>query len=143
MQPFNSSNPARLDRRVTLLAPETSRDAAGGVVKAWLEVGDVWGDWNPQPGRELQQAAQLLPLAVGTLRIRWRAGVGATWRVVMGETVFDLVAPPVEVGRRVYLDLAVRSITGEAPDVLNVRLLHDGSTRHLHDDSLALLETAA
>lgn len=143
MNPFNQTNPARLDRRVTLLAPETSRDAAGGVVKVWLEVGDVWGDWNPQPGRELQQAAQLLPLAVGTLRIRWRAGVGATWRVVMAETVFDLVAPPVEVGRRQYLDLVLRSLSGQAPDSLHVRFLHDFSTRKLHDDSLALLHQAA
>lgn len=143
MQPFNSSNPARLDRRITLLAPESSRDVAGGEVKAWLEVGDVWGDWNPQPGREIQQASQFLGLAVGTLRIRWRAGVAATWRVAMGSTVFDLVAPPVEVGRRQYLDLVLRAISGPAPAAVTVRFLHDFTPRKLHDGSLALLHNAA
>ncbi|MDE2618895.1 MAG: phage head closure protein [Sphingomonadales bacterium] len=143
MNPFNSSNPARLDRRVTLLAPEESRDAAGGVVRAWIDIATVWADWTPQTGREVQQAGQFLPLSTGTLRIRWRSGVAAGWRVVMAETTFELAAPPVEVGRRVYLDLVVRALSAEAPDALSVRFLHDYSTARLHDDSLRLMEAAA
>lgn len=143
MNPFSPTNPARLDRRVTLLAPESTKDAAGGEVKAWIEVSDVWADWTPQTGREVQQAGQVLQLSVGTMRIRFRQGVSASWRVVMAETVFELVAPPVEVGRRQYLDLVVRSQSGQAPDSVHVRFLHDYSTRRLHDDSLALLEPAA
>lgn len=143
MNPFNSSDPGRLDRRVTLLAPLTSRDAAGGVVNSWSTVATVWAEWNPQPGREVQQAGQFLPLVVGVMRLRWREGLEASWRVVMGASLFELVAPPVEVGRRVYLDLVLRSISGEAPATVSVRLLHDFSPRHLHDDSTALMHNAA
>ncbi len=111
MVPFNSSNPARLDRRITLQYALKGRDAAGGVEFTWVDAAEVWADWTPQTGREIQQAGQKLALNVGNLRIRFRTDIDATWRVVLGDAVFELLAPPVEVGRRIYLDLAVRSLS--------------------------------
>lgn len=124
MLPFNSSNPARLDRLITLRYPLTSRDAAGGTVTTWVDAATPWADWTPQTGREIQQAGQKLAIQVGTLRIRHRTDIDATWRAVMGETVFELLAPPVEIGRRVYLDLAVRSLNpAPAAEVVSLLLL--------------------
>lgn len=110
MNPFNSSDPGKLDRRVTLLAPLTTRDAAGGVVNSWSTVATVWAEFTPQSGREIQQAGQLLALAAATFRIRYRSDIAATWRLVLDGTVYELAAPPVEVGRRVYLDLVARAL---------------------------------
>lgn len=102
-------NPGRLDRRITLLAPLEVRDAAGGVETSWVNVGSFWARFLPLPGREIQQAGQKLALAAATFRLRWRQ-VTAKWRVMLGADVYELIAPPVEVGRREYLDLVCSAL---------------------------------
>lgn len=109
-----SSNPARLDRRVTLRSPSEARDAAGGTTTTWTDTATVWAEWTPQGGRELQQAGQKLALGGGTLRIRYRPGLTARHRVVLDGSVYELTAPPIEVGRRVYLDLVVQALNPAA-----------------------------
>lgn len=104
-----NQNLGRLDRRVTLLSPLETRDAAGGVSTAWVNVGTFWAQFLPQPGREIQQAGQKLALAAATFRLRWRQ-VTAKWRVLLGADVYELLAPPVEVGRREYLDLVCAAL---------------------------------
>ena len=105
-----SMNPGRLDRRIALRYPVETRDAGGGVVTAWVQSALVWAQWSPQSGREIQQAGQKLALAVGTFRVRYRATIVATWRILFGSDVYELAAPPVEVGRREYMDLVVRAL---------------------------------
>ena len=98
-----------MDRRIVLLSPLESRDAGGGVVTSWVNVGTFWAQFLPQTGREIQQAAQKLAIAVATFRIRYRQAA-ATWRVMLGDAVYELIAPPVEVGRREYLDLVCQAL---------------------------------
>lgn len=100
-------NPGRLDRRLTLLSPLETRDAGGGVLTAWVNVATVWAQFLPQSGREIQQAGQLIALGAATFRLRYRA-ISAAWRVMLGDAVYELIAPPVEVGRREYVDLVAR-----------------------------------
>jgi SPP1 family predicted phage head-tail adaptor len=108
MLTFNQ-NIGRFDRRIILLSPLETRDAGGGVVTSWVNVGTFWAQFLPQTGREIQQAAQKLSLAAATFRLRYRQ-VAATWRVMLGEAIYELVAPPVEIGRREYLDLVCQAL---------------------------------
>lgn len=102
--------PGRLDRRVNLFYPSNARDAGGGVVRTWNLVSPVWAEYNPSTGRELQQAGQKLSMAQAIFRIRYRSDVTAIWRVTYDNSTYELVAPPVPVGRKQYLDLVCRAL---------------------------------
>ncbi len=110
MKAFESTDPGKLDRRITLLSPVETRDAAGGAVTSWVNVATVWAEFTPQPGREIQQAGQKIALAAAMFRIRYRSDIGPKWRLMFGSTVYELTAPPVEVGRHVYLDLVALAL---------------------------------
>ena len=104
-----NQNIGRMDRRITLYSPLDARDAGGGTVTSWVLVATVWAQFLPQTGREIQQAGQKLALALAGFRIRYRQAA-ATWRVLLGETFYELIAPPVEVGRAEYLDLVCQAL---------------------------------
>lgn len=110
--------PGALDRRATLCYAITEADALGQPVRTWVEDGEVWGAWQPQNGREVQAAAQLQGQTLGTLRIRHRSDVTANWRVVLGGLVFEIIAPPIEIGRRNFLDLPLRGLGQTAEDTM-------------------------
>lgn len=102
-------NPGTLDRRVRILSPIEARDAGGGVTTTWQNLGPHWAEYTPQTGREIQQAGQKLALALATFRIRYRQ-INAKWRILYRDTAYELVAPPVEVGRRFRMDLVCQAI---------------------------------
>lgn len=126
----------RLDRLVTLLSPVVGRDSAGGVVTTWVNQGNIWAEFVPQSGREVQKAGQLVALALATFRIRYRA-ITAAWRVMMGPTIWELIAPPIEVGgRQRYYNLVCRaldptnlSINGIGIQYLNVPLAQGDTSK--------------
>ncbi len=115
----NQMHPGLLDRRVTLCYALTEADALGQMVRTWVEDGDVWAAWAPQAGREVQAAAQLQSHAVGILRTRYRDDITSNWRVLMDDQVFEIVAPPIAIGRRNYLDLVLRGIGQTAEDTMS------------------------
>lgn len=135
-------NPGKLDRRVALIYPVKTRSAAGAELISWVESGSVWAGWTAARGDELQQSDQKLPIADGILRIRYRVGITSEWRISMGGTLLEIVAPPIEVGRREYIDLLLRSTGSAAPTAVNVRLLHDLSPVLQHDNQFDLLHTS-
>lgn len=143
MKPFTASNPARLDRRLTLRYPLIERSATGAAVETWVEGVSVWAEWLPASSREFIAAQARNAETTGVFRIRHRVDVGATWRVVHGDDLFKLTGDPLEVGRRDYLDLPVASLNQSPGSARAVRMLHDGSARLLHDGSPALLHNAA
>lgn len=105
-------NIGKLAYRITIQQPVTSRDAYGQeVVGSWQ---DVPGLVNIPAGKafdttrkadeeftaEQKQATQQI-----TWRIRYRAGILPTWRVMENGVAFPLIGLPVEVERRHVLDL--------------------------------------
>ena len=105
------NDPGKLDRRVTLLKPVKSRDSTGGIVMNWTLVSVVWAGFQATPGREIQQAAQKLGLDTCTFRIRYRSDVTAEWRVLFNTSFFEVISPPVELGRKFYQDLICQAIS--------------------------------
>lgn len=102
-------NPGRRDKRVSLFSSVETDDGEGGFDVTWSLSGVVWASWTPQPGREVQALDQKLGIGVGTFRIPYRTGITSKFRLVWGTTAYDLVAPPVVIGRN-YLDLICQTL---------------------------------
>jgi SPP1 family predicted phage head-tail adaptor len=136
-----AQNPGKMDRRIILRYPFTGRDSEGGVTTEWIEASTVWAAWLPQGSREFMAAQALHAEATGVFRIRHRSDIDSTWRAVKGDDLFEIIGVT-EIGRREYLDLAVRALDQTTGSALRVRLLHDGSARLLHDSTPVLLHAA-
>jgi len=124
-----NTNPGRLDRRVTLQYAVLARDAAGGQVPTWYDLATVSAAKIPVRGARFYAAESKQFETLVGYRIRHRSGVAAGMRLVHGDDVLEIVAPPEEQGRRQYLDLTCRGIdqsTGDNRDLLD---LGDGETR--------------
>jgi SPP1 family predicted phage head-tail adaptor len=72
----------KLDQRVTLQRRTTVADEGGGGAESWVTVADVWADAWPVSGAERTAAQQLEAAALVRVRIRRRADVTASWRVL-------------------------------------------------------------
>ncbi len=103
-------NPGRLDKYVSLRRLDTTIDAIGGAVSSWTHVAFAWAQLLPTNGREFSAAQTRIAEAAGVLRIRWRADIAATWRVSVEGVIYEVAAPPVQVGRRSFLDLILTSV---------------------------------
>ena len=101
-----SLNIGPLDQRVTLQQPVVADDTLGQPVRTWVDVATVWAAVEPLRSRELQAASGRLAEATVRVRIRHRADVLATWRVVWRGTPMAIVGEPIDVrGARVALEL--------------------------------------
>lgn len=96
----------RLDQRLALQQPGTTEDELGQVIDGYATVTTVWGSAAPLRGRELQAAAAAQSEATVRFRIRWRADVSRTWRVLWRGVAYAIVSDPIDVhGQRVALEL--------------------------------------
>ena len=108
-------NPGLLDRYVSLRRLDTTLDAIGGAVQSWTHSAYVWGRMLPGNGREFVAAQSRVAEAAGVMRIRYRSDVRETWRVFCEGVGYEVAAPPVEVGRRSFLDLILKSAPPSDP----------------------------
>jgi len=117
---LSTYNPGRLDLRVSLFMPAiTGRNAGGAVQHSWTLLGKAWAERRPLTGRETQTADQKLALAEAIFRLRYRTDLTNKGRIVHGTSIYDLVAPPMQIDRQAYLDCVCRSLesrtlTGDA-----------------------------
>lgn len=88
-----------LDRRVTLLAPEPLRGAAGGYSESWAPVARICAKVTDLTGREFFAAAQVNAEVTTKFLIRYRAGVTPQMRVRWRDRDYDIVTVA-EVGGR-------------------------------------------
>jgi len=97
----------RLTRRITLQQKIASgQDAYGVPSTTWQDVATVWAAVEPISGREFWAQQQVQAEATIRIWIRYRIGITADMRAVMGERVFALVAPPIDWrDRHEYLQL--------------------------------------
>jgi SPP1 family predicted phage head-tail adaptor len=107
-----------LNKRVTIQAPASSAsDGAGGTVAAapWVDLATVWASISPLIGRELLAAQAVQAETSHRVTIRFRSGVSAKCRILLGTRVFRVVAPPRDTDERhreLVLDCA--EVIGEA-----------------------------
>lgn len=77
--------------RVELQAKTTSHDDHGGPVQTWKTVATVWASLEATSTREFFAAQQVQSEVTQRIRIRFRADIDATMRVVHKDRVFDIV----------------------------------------------------
>ncbi|MBK8773118.1 MAG: phage head closure protein [Rhizobiales bacterium] len=95
-----------MDQRITLQAPSASVDSLGQRVETWATVVALWANVQPLRGREFFAAGAINSEAQVRVRIRYRAGVTAAWRVLWKGVPHAIVAEPVDVnGGRHTLEL--------------------------------------
>jgi SPP1 family predicted phage head-tail adaptor len=96
-----------LDQRLTLQqrAAGVSVDL-GEAAGAWAGVATVWAQAQPLRGREFFASGQMQQALDVRFRIRWRAGVLASMRVLWRGEPYEIVGEPINVdGARVVLEL--------------------------------------
>ncbi|MGG7518837.1 phage head closure protein [Allorhizobium undicola] len=96
----------KLDRRLTLLRwTETGRDAFNQPLFEWVDYATVWAQQRPNRGEERFSAQQMVGTAVLTFHIRHRFDVSVKDRVEFDGALYEVTAPPREIGRRVVLEI--------------------------------------
>lgn len=96
----------KLDRRVTIRrVTGTTTDEFNESVDVWSDIATVWAQQRPNRGSERFAAEQQAGTAVMTFHIRYRDDVSATDRLVYEGRVYEIVAPPREIGRRVVTEI--------------------------------------
>lgn len=99
-------NAGDLLHRLTLQAPPAARDALGARTGDWTTQATVWGAAWPVSAREQLAAGQINSEITMRFRIRWRAGVLPSWRVLWRGVPYAIVGEPIDVGgERVALDI--------------------------------------
>jgi len=112
--PLRGQNPGTLDRRITLRFPVITRDEIGGAIESFADLTNVWASWSAEKGREWFEGDAKQSENVAAFRIRYRADVQTTWRLLYAGALHEIVGKPVEIGRRQYLDLFVRLLPDQA-----------------------------
>jgi len=101
-----------LDRRITLQEPAHTRDPQyGSEVAGWADVATVWAQVRERVAAEVTETTQRVLQRQITVRIRYRAGVLSSWRVLLGGRVLQIQGV-LEVGRRQWMDLDCQEVTG-------------------------------
>jgi head-tail adaptor len=104
-----STDPGRMDRRVTLQAPAPARDAAGGVLPGWGDIATVSAVRLPQGGSRFYTGEGKHYENTLQYRIRHRPDVEAGARLIEGIQIMEIVGVA-ELGRRHFLELTVRAV---------------------------------
>lgn len=95
----------RLNRRCTLQAPGTTQDELGQPIPGWTDVATVWGDVRLRSGLESIKAGAVVSTVQASVRIRYRTGINAGMRVLVGSVPYEVLAVQPDVGGREYVDL--------------------------------------
>lgn len=89
-----------LSERLTLQQRSSSVDAAGQRVHAWADVATVWASVKVKSARDFSAADAPQASSMVSIRIRNRAGVTGTMRVVWRGVTYDIVGEPGLVDRQ-------------------------------------------
>jgi SPP1 family predicted phage head-tail adaptor len=84
----------KLNRRVFIDAPSSSKDAFGQMQKGWTPVRATWASIDTLTGGEALRAQAIVPEASVQIEMRWRDDVMITegMRVRYGSTMYDIGA---------------------------------------------------
>ena len=100
----------RLNRRCTLQAPGTAQDELGQPIPGWTDVATVWGDVRMRSGLESIKAGAVVSTVQASVRIRYRTGIHAGMRVLVGSVPYEVLAVQPDVGGREYVDLVCQVV---------------------------------
>jgi len=95
---------AGFDQRVSLQSRSIVKDDFGQDTITWVDVCTVWAQVQAVRGREFFAAAQVQQEQTVKVRIRYRAGVLTTWRLVWLGQPHDITGV-IPVGRNDMLEI--------------------------------------
>lgn len=94
-----------LNTRVTVQQRGSGTDAWGKPNDTWTDVCTVWADARHVGGLEAAKAGTELSTARASVRIRWRTGLTAGMRCVIGGVPYDIKAVLPDLRGREFVDL--------------------------------------
>ena len=97
-----------LNKRITLLTPSITQDAAGGL-EAAVAGTTVWGAID-DTGSLFQYQTQFVDISIHLVTIRYRDGVAAGMQVQFGTRIFNVVDVKNPKQANVWLDLICQEI---------------------------------
>lgn len=102
----------RLRQRITIQQESVTRDTFGAESITWAAVATVWASVLPgSSGERYVSTVELHQAEIShTVRIRYRAGLGPTLRVVWGSRVLPILSVVDPTGRQAELVLLCREI---------------------------------
>jgi len=83
---------AKLHHRLTLEAPDESADGAGGVVRGWSALGEVWASIEPIGANDAVVAGKRLGALTHRVTLRHRGDLTLNHRFRLGARVFTVRA---------------------------------------------------
>lgn len=101
-----------LDRRVTLMSPEVTKDDLGGEVTTWREVATVWASKTDVSDAERVTAAQVGTQISSRFKVRWSQttrAVAENWRVRCDGLLYSVVHGK-EIGRREGVEISAHAL---------------------------------
>lgn len=96
--------------KITLQFPDGTETVDGVEKPKYADGAEVYAafDVKPPKGRQLYVAQAEQTIATRWVRIRYIVGITSKWRVKLGNTIFNIVSPPLDEGmkhRELYLEL--------------------------------------
>jgi SPP1 family predicted phage head-tail adaptor len=100
-------NIGKLNRRVSLQVLKPMQDPGNGEPgHDWVEIAKPWANIRFLNGREFAAAGGEVSKATVSVRVRYRADVIASMRVVYRSAIYDIVAVLPDESGREFIDLA-------------------------------------
>lgn len=90
----------KLIHRLQLQQDNGTKDAIGGNVASWVDVGiPTWGSVEPLSGRDIILGAQISPDTTHKIRVRFRTGVHSAMRwkwLLPTPRYYSMTGPPLD-----------------------------------------------
>lgn len=102
----------RLRNKIEIQRRTNEQDAAGQPMTSWVKVVAVHADILQRSGMEAIKADAETSIVKASIRIRYREGIDAGMRVLLGSTIYDIKAVLPDVAKRRHVDLVCEVING-------------------------------
>jgi SPP1 family predicted phage head-tail adaptor len=88
-----------LNQRITIQSQTRTADGMGGWTETWATLATVWAAVWPVSAREILKAGQTSMEITHRIKIRYRAGVDPSYRILFGTRYFSIMSI-INVGER-------------------------------------------
>jgi SPP1 family predicted phage head-tail adaptor len=88
-----------LNQRITIQSQTRTSDGMGGWTETWATLATVWAAVWPVSAREILKAGQTSMEITHRIKIRYRAGVDPSYRILFGTRYFSIMSI-INVGER-------------------------------------------
>ena len=106
-----NTSPADLNKRITLQYPTKVPDGMGGFTTSWVDAATLWAAiWPVSAGEQIQAQAPTMTIT-HRIRIRFRTGIRAAWRIKFADRYFNIVSVVDQNMSHRWLDIMAKEAT--------------------------------